>query len=112
MKKLFYIICILFAVGIVSCNSCNDNASVPIMTYVYVPVKDTIGDKDNMLRIVELEHQLTMARDSLKLMQDTFGADLFVAKYKLARIQRYVNISKKGKNSKYLRGWVQRALDE
>ena len=89
--------------------SCN---TPPVKEIIYVPVKDTISDKSNIARIVELEHELKLTRDSLQVAKDTLGADLFVANYKLQRIKEYNQIAAKNNNIKYLRGWINRVLNE
>lgn len=79
---------------------------------IYVPVKDTISDNSNVIRIVNLERELQLTRDSLNSVRDSIGEDLFVARYKLARIKYYNNIAAKGNNIKFLRGWINRVLNE
>lgn len=104
MKKL-----ITFVIAIFVVSACNNP---PVEKIVYIPVKDTISDKENIIRIVELEHKLKLTRDSLDFVRDSLGEDLFVAKYKLARIKYYNDIASKGNNIKYLRGWIKRTLNE
>lgn len=77
-----------------------------------MPVKDTISDNSNVIRIVNLERELQLTRDSLNSVRDSIGEDLFVARYKLARIKYYNNIAAKGNNIKFLRGWINRVLNE
>lgn len=79
---------------------------------IYVPVKDTISDNSNVIRIINLERELQLTRDSLNSIRDSIGEDLFVARYKLARIKYYNNIAAKGNNIKFLRGWINRVLNE
>ena len=105
--KLFAIsLIIIISIFISSCNS------TPIEKIIYVPVKDTITEKTNIARIVELEHKCNLLQDSLNSVRDSLGEDLFVAKYKLSRIEYYVDIAAKGNNIKYLRGWCLRVLNE
>lgn len=79
---------------------------------IYVPVKDTISDNSNVIRIINLKRELQLTRDSLNSIRDSIGEDLFVARYKLARIKYYNNIAAKGNNIKFLRGWINRVLNE
>lgn len=79
---------------------------------IYVPVKDTISDNSNVIRIVNLERELQLTRDSLNSIRDSIGEDLFVARYKLSRIKYYNDIAAKGNNIKFLRGWINRVLNE
>lgn len=74
--------------------------------------KDTINEQTNIARIIRLEHDITLYQDSLKLVRDSLGENLFIANYKLAKIKRYNELAAKGNNIKYLRGWINRALDE
>ena len=91
--------------------SYNYNAP-PIEKIIYVSVKDTISEKTNIARIVELEHKCYLLQDSLNIVKDSIGEDLFIAKYKLGRIKYYVDIAAKGNNIKYLRGWINRVLND
>lgn len=84
----------------------------PIEKIIYVPVKDTIFEKSNINRIIELEHKCYLLTDSLNIIKDSIGEDLFIAKYKLGRIKYYNDIAAKGNNIKYLRGWINRVLNE
>lgn len=79
---------------------------------IYVSVKDTISDNSNVIRIINLERELQLTRDSLNSIRDSIGEDLFVARYKLARIKYYNNIAAKGNNIKFLRSWINRVLNE
>lgn len=79
---------------------------------IYVPIKDTISDNSNIIRIVNLERELQLTRDSLNSVRDSIGEDLFVARYKLSRIKRYNEIAAKGNNIKFLRGWINRVINE
>lgn len=112
MKTYAYIIIriILFLICL-SLISCNHNVP-PVEKIIYVPVKDTISEKVNIARIVELEHKCYLLQDSLNAVRDSIGEDLFIAKYKLSRIKYYVDIAAKGNNIRYLRGWCLRVLNE
>lgn len=57
---------------------------------------------------------LLRTQDSLNSYKadTTISAELFVAKYKLERIRYYNNIAAKGNNIKYLRGWINRVLND
>lgn len=97
---------ITVSVSVVSCDS------APVEKVIYVPVKDTISEKSNIARIVELEHKCNLLQDSLNMIKDSLGKDLFIAKYKLGRIKYYNDIAAKGNNIKYLRGWINRVLND
>lgn len=104
MKKLFIVI----IASIVT--SCRYNP--PVKETIYVPVKDTVNEQNNIARIIRLEHDIVLYQDSLRLVRDSLGENLFIANYKLAKIKRYNELAAKGNNIKYLRGWINRALDE
>lgn len=112
MNKYWYtIVGIILFLIITSLLSCC-NGTTPVKEVVYVPIKDTISDKSNITRIVELEYKCSLLQDSLNSVKDSIGEDLFVAKYKLGRIKYYNDIAAKGNNIKYLRGWINRVLNE
>lgn len=90
-------------------NSCNSNTTLPVERIVYVPVPDTTI---NINRIIKLEHELKLTKDSLHCLKDSLGEDLVVARIKLARIKEYNRIAAKGNNIKFLRSWLNRVLEE
>lgn len=102
MKKL------ILLVSIILLASCTSETAVQVK---YIPVYDTIDVEDTQC-IISLQKQLDLTRDSLAYVKDSLGEDLFVAKYKLERIRYYNDIAKKGNNIKYLRGWLNRVLNE
>ena len=104
MKKLFIVI---IASIVTSCRY-----SPPVKETIYVPIKDTVNEQSNIARIIRLEHDIVLYQDSLRLVRDSLGENLFIANYKLAKIKRYNELAAKGNNIKYLRGWINRALDE
>ena len=50
--------------------------------------------------------------DSLTIIQDSLNSEIFVLKYKLSRIKEYNRIAESGNNIKFLRGWINRVLNE
>lgn len=87
---------------------CNNS---PMIQTKYIVVHDTTKVED-ITKIVAIQRELDLVRDSLNSVRDSLGEDLFVAKYKLSRIKYYVDIAAKGNNIKYLRGWCLRVLNE
>lgn len=104
MRKLFIVI---IASIVTSCRY-----SPPVKETIYVPVRDTVNEQTNIARIIRLEHDIALYQDSIKLIRDSLSVSLFIANYKLAKIKRYNELAAKGNNIKYLRGWINRALDE
>lgn len=88
-----------------------EDNTVPAAEVHYIPLR---GSSTDSITIVNLTEQLRRTRDSLNAYKaDTaISAELFVAKYKLERIRHYNEIAAKGNNIKYLRGWLNRVLNE
>lgn len=65
-------------------------------------------------RIVELKNILQLTRDSLNAYKnDTImGEDEFILRYKLERIRYYNELAGKGNNIKFIRGWINRVINE
>lgn len=112
MKYIVNIVIAVIAIFVIT--ACNNSPVEKEFIYVHVPVhvKDTIAEKANIMRIAALEHELKLTRDSLNIIKDSLNEKLFVANYKLARIKRYNEIAAKGNNIKYIRGWINRVLNE
>ena len=108
-----YSICITIIVILsVCCISSYKNIDYsPVEKIVYVPVQDTISERTNIATIIRLEHDLALTQDSLAMAKDSIGEDLIVARIKLARIKEYNRIAAKGNNIKYVRGWINRVLE-
>lgn len=111
MKKIYLLVTIIvlsiFNIG------CTSNGNVPIKEIIYIPVKDTINEQENIARIIRLEHDITLYQDSLKMIRDSLGEDLFIANYKLARIKYYTKIvDNKPAQIKFYKGWIKRTLNE
>lgn len=105
-------IAIILSLICLSLISYNHNVP-PVEKIIYVPIKDTISEKTNIIRIVELEHKCYLLQDSLNIVKDSLGEDLFVAKYKLGRIKYYTDIvDKKPSQIKFYKGWIKRVLKE
>lgn len=105
---LYFTVSVCIGVGFIQ--ACTKNVVPPIKEIVYVPTPDTMSVQE----IIVLKEQLRKTRDSLALLKSdtTMAAELFVAKYKLERIRYYNDIAKKGNNLKFLRGWINRTLEE
>lgn len=76
----------------------------PIVVERYVPIEgDSIVHKVN-----NTKHII----DSLSARCDSLTGELQVATYKLERIRYYNDVAKKGNNIVFLRGWINRVLNE
>ena len=103
MKKL------ILLVSIVILTSCTSETAVQVK---YIPVHDTVNIEDKQ-RIIALQRQLDLTRDSLSYVKDSLGEDLFVAKYKLGRIEYYTKIvDNKPSQIKFYKGWIKRVLND
>lgn len=82
----------------------------PIIEYVPYETTDTHALKE----LVLTKEFLRKTQDSLNAYKSdtTISEELFVAKYKLERIRYYNDIAAKGNNIKFLRGWINRVLNE
>lgn len=88
-----------------------EDDNTPAAEVHYIPLR---GSSTDSITIINLTEQLRRTQDSLNAYKaDTaISAELFVAKYKLERIRHYNEIAAKGNNIKYLRGWLNRVLNE
>lgn len=75
-----------------------------IVDTVYVHVRDSTS-------IVQID-SLCFVIDSLEQINSEYFTELTIATIKLERIKDYNEIAKKGNNIKYLRGWINRVLNE
>lgn len=98
---------ILLAISLAS--SCANHIT-PVPEIRYVPVTDTTSVNE----LVLTKELLRKTQDSLNSYKSdtTISADYFVTKYKLERIRYYNDIAAKGNNIKFLRGWINRVLNE
>lgn len=108
MKKIFSII--IGICVIVLCTVCTNfkNNTIPVEKIIYVPIKDSTCIDS----LIYYKEQLRRTKDSLVYIKDSLGEDLFIARYKLGRIKYYNDVAAKGNNIKYLRGWINRVLND
>lgn len=102
------VICLIIT-AVVKCDD-SDKSLRPIKEVRYVPIPDSMTIQE----VVYLKEELRRCQDSLRIIRtdSTMSGELFVAKYKLERIRYYNDIAAKGNNIKYLRGWINRVLNE
>ena len=88
-------------------HSCASKIAPPIKDIQYIKVEDST-------RILALENILQLTRDSLNVYKnDTImSEDEFILRFKLERIRYYNECAGKGNNGKFLRGWINRVLNE
>lgn len=88
----------------------SDKPLQPIKEVVYVPTPDSMTIQE----VIYLKEELRRCQDSLRIIRtdSTMSSELFIAKYKLERIRYYNEIAGKGNNIKYIRGWINRVLNE
>lgn len=105
--KSFVVFIVCFGVALSFVHSCATKVTPPIKKIQYIHVIDST-------RIIELENILQLTRDSLNVYKhDTImSEEEFILRYKLERIRYYNECAGKGNNAKYLRGWINRVLNE
>ena len=107
--RLLHNVCFLSVVGAAFClaHSCATKVVPTIKEIQYIHVVDTA-------RIIELENVLQLTRDSLNVYKHdtTMSEDEFILRFKLERIRYYNECAGKGNNIKFLRGWLNRVLNE
>lgn len=116
MKRLLNLVLILvIVVMFVQCNH------KPKIEYVYKTVVDSSAVQVYLAKIDSLElvscsmvnvintkdSIITSKNKEINYLQD----ELEIADYKLERIKEYNRIAAKGNNIKYLRGWINRVLN-
>lgn len=101
----FFVVCFGAALGFV--HSCATKVVPPVTQIQYIQVVDSA-------RIIELKNILRLTQDSLNVYKhDTImSEDEFVIRYKLERIRYYNELAGKGNNIKFIRGWINRVINE
>lgn len=108
MKKLLLLLIgiVVIAVGVTTVvTACG---TPPVEKRIYI----TVTDSTAIDSLIYYREQLIRTQDSLAYVKDSLGEDLFVARYKLGRIKYYNQVAAKGNNIKYLRGWINRVLND
>lgn len=107
MFNSFFII-VIIAIILTSFSVCyirfNKEKVITQYDTIYVHVKDSTS-------IAQID-SLYSAIDSLEQINSEYFTELTIATIKLERIKDYNEIAKKGNNIKYLRGWINRVLNE
>lgn len=105
---LFVVVCLVgIGTALSLAKSCTSKAVPPIKKIQYIEIVDST-------KIKELENILQLTRDSLNAYKhDTImSEDEFILRFKLERIRYYNECAGKGNNGKFLRGWINRVLNE
>lgn len=100
MKKWLFVIVVFAGFASYACDT------LPVEGEPHVCVPDTI------VKVVDKYVVGNTKIDSLELVIDSLQEQLFITKYKLERIKYYNDVAKNGNNIKYLRGWINRVLNE
>lgn len=99
---------IFIVVGILIYSSCKPQIPEPIIetkvdtVYVNVPDSSSLKQIDSLYSVIY----------SLERLNLTYEEELNIALFKLERIKDYNEIAARGNNIKYLRGWINRTLNE
>ena len=70
--------------------------------YVYIKDSSAVAQIDSLYSVI----------DSLESLNYKYEDELNIVLFKLERIRYYNDIAKNGNNIKYLRGWINRTLDD
>lgn len=109
MDKIeWLLVSIIIAVGIISGII---GATHPIKKDIVIQY-DTITEYVIDSSLVEVNDSLCTVIDSLNNDIETVSEELQIATFKLERIKEYNRIAGNGNNIKYLRGWINRVLNE
>lgn len=102
---VLFVVCLV--ASICFAHSCADKLATPTNQIKYINVLDTT-------KVNELMNVLQLTRDSLNAYKnDTImSEDEFILRFKLERIRYYNECAGKGNNIKFLRGWINRVLNE
>lgn len=83
-------------------------------------LQDSIAYRDSI--IAERQHTIDSLKEQTFIIEDRYhymfrsrdsvARKLLVDEYKLERIKNYNNIAAKGNNIKFLRGWINRVLND
>lgn len=119
MKKNDILI-ILLSLLIGNIVGCAGNGK-PVKEVIYIPVEENTISADSLRQVVkELElnrrraDSLDIAYDSINVLSrrcDSLSAEILVKNIKLERIRYYNDVAAKGNNIVFLRGWINRTLD-
>ena len=71
--------------------------------------KDRINVEPKVIYLTKIDSTMV---SNIQSERDSLKTELFIANYKLARIEEYVKLSESGSNYRFLGGWVKRVLDK
>ena len=84
------------------------NPIVKDVEYITDTVYVSVADSSLMEELDSLYYKI----DSIECLNSRYEDELNTAMFKLERIRYYNDIAKNGNNIKYLRGWINRTLNE
>lgn len=115
-ERAIYIITIGILVGIIvyvcpRYNKCQ--VDVDVMTKELLVKDKTIDSLNFVLNDIDSTYTIAITNlDSCSVSNNQLRSELFIANYKLGRIEEYCNIVKRNNTQlKYLRGWITRVLE-
>lgn len=116
----FAILAAIIAVAIITNNRLEREINSDYIAQID-SLKAEINKYDNTINIYKKEVDSLQIKnfnysnqiDSLKIVIDSLAAENFRYQYKLGRIKSYVSlVNKNSSQSKFLKGWITRALNE
>lgn len=109
----------LIAIAVLAMTACG---KLPVEEKSLEQVTRIIIDSTYINKCDSLEQELIRVNDSINVIYDTLNiyrtkndslvSDLFILEYKLERIRYYNRIAANSKNLSFLRGWINRVLNE
>lgn len=112
MKKIFTIAIIVYILVITAIGYACIKADKRLNDKEIITVTDTIVVYKIDSFYIKCNDSLCLEIDSLNNKIKILNEELFVSNFKLERIKEYNRIAGNGNNIKYLRGWINRVLNE
>ena len=99
----------IFAIMFISAlifNRCESTNNIKELETTIVGINKEVDEYE--VRCIEL----FLENDSLYNIVDSLNSEIAVLKYKILRIKEYNNIAANENNIKYLRGWINRVIND
>lgn len=116
-----YIIAYLIFISMLAGYSCSKR-QLPAKEIVYVPIEESKLTRDSLNKYVECLEVTRRRADSIEVLinkldsfrntNDSLSAQLVIRDLKIERIRYYNEVAGKGSNIKFLRGWINRVIEE
>lgn len=112
MKKIFTIAIIVYILVMIAVACACIKADKILNDKEIITVTDTIVVYKIDSFYIKCNDSLYLEIDSLNNKIKTLNEELFISNFKLERIKEYNRIAGNGNNITFLRGWINRVLNE